>query len=426
MAEQRRDRAAPATARHRQRRGAGAEDRAGGVQPLPERGAQRSTMSRSDRRRPATSPPPTPEVLAKYFEERKVVFRAPEYRKITIVVLTPADLARPDRSVRRRSEEGLSPTAGRATRRRSAAISSRSCSRTWRRPRPPPTSSPRARPSRRSPPSAGSRTATSISARWPRSAMVDRAVADAAFALKAGEVSAPVKGRFGIVLVTVDQDRAGNDQAVRGGRRRDQARHRDRARQERDRQRARQDRGRAARRRDARRRGARSSTSSRARSRRSTAAARIRDGKPVPDLPQDVDVLAAAFARRRRRRERAAAGAAAAAMSGSTSTAITPARDRPLDEVKDQVEARWRDDEIATRLKAKADRDAGQDQGRHVVRRCGRGRQAQGRDGGRASSAAAPPPGLPAAAVDRDFQHAAGCGRQRRGRKRRPSGSCSA
>ncbi len=30
---------------------------------------------------------PTPEVLAKYFEERKVVFRAPEYRKITIVVL---------------------------------------------------------------------------------------------------------------------------------------------------------------------------------------------------------------------------------------------------------------------------------------------------------------------------------------------------
>ena len=36
------------------------------------------------------------------------------------------------------------------------------------------------------------------------------------------------------------------------------------------------------------------------------------------------------------------------------STAITPARDRPLDEVKDQVVARWRDDEIATRLKTKA------------------------------------------------------------------------
>src|SRR5436305_11708248 len=36
---------------------------------------------------------PTPEVLAKYFEERKVVFRAPEFRKITLVVLTPEDLA---------------------------------------------------------------------------------------------------------------------------------------------------------------------------------------------------------------------------------------------------------------------------------------------------------------------------------------------
>ena len=34
--------------------------------------------------------------------------------------------------------------------------------------------------------------------------------------------------------------------------------------------------------------------------------------------------------------------------------AITPARDRPLDEVKDQVVARWRDDEIAARLKTKA------------------------------------------------------------------------
>ena len=56
LSEQRRDRAPPATARHRQRRGAGAENRAGGVQPLPERRARPSSMSRSARRRPATSP----------------------------------------------------------------------------------------------------------------------------------------------------------------------------------------------------------------------------------------------------------------------------------------------------------------------------------------------------------------------------------
>ncbi len=36
-------------------------------------------------------------------------------------------------------------------------------------------------------------------------------------------------------------------------------------------------------------------------------------------------------------------------------TGITPSRDRTLDEVKDQVAARWRDDEIAKRLHAKAD-----------------------------------------------------------------------
>ena len=34
---------------------------------------------------------------------------------------------------------------------------------------------------------------------------------------------------------------------------------------------------------------------------------------------------------------------------------VTPSRDRTLDEVKDQVEARWRDEQITSRLRAKAD-----------------------------------------------------------------------
>src|SRR4030088_3527855 len=33
---------------------------------------------------------------------------------------------------------------------------------------------------------------------------------------------------------------------------------------------------------------------------------------------------------------------------------ITPSRERNLDEVKDQVEARWRDDQIASKLRTKA------------------------------------------------------------------------
>ena len=42
-----------------------------------------------------------------------------------------------------------------------------------------------------------------------KSDIIDPAVADAAFALKSGEVSAPVKGRFGTVLLQVGKDRAG-------------------------------------------------------------------------------------------------------------------------------------------------------------------------------------------------------------------------
>ena len=41
-------------------------------------------------------PAPTPDVLDKYFEERKVLFRAPEYRKVTLLSLSPSDIAKPD------------------------------------------------------------------------------------------------------------------------------------------------------------------------------------------------------------------------------------------------------------------------------------------------------------------------------------------
>jgi len=33
---------------------------------------------------------------------------------------------------------------------------------------------------------------------------------------------------------------------------------------------------------------------------------------------------------------------------------ITPSRERNLDEVKDQVEARWREDQISSKLRTKA------------------------------------------------------------------------
>src|SRR6266851_699560 len=43
-----------------------------------------------DRAQAGEVPAPTPEMLAKYYEERKILFRAPEYRKLVIVALIPS------------------------------------------------------------------------------------------------------------------------------------------------------------------------------------------------------------------------------------------------------------------------------------------------------------------------------------------------
>ena len=58
---------------------------------------------------------------------------------------------------------------------------------------------------------------------------------------------------------------------------------------------------------------------------------------------------------------------------------ITPSHDRTLDQVKDEVEARWRDDEIAKRLKAKAD-DLWEAQGRCHAGGARHRQRPQGRD----------------------------------------------
>jgi peptidyl-prolyl cis-trans isomerase D len=145
---------------------------------------------------------PPPEALAKYFEERKILFRTPEYRKLVIVSLIPSELARwieiSDADLKRAYEERRAryitperrhilqvdfPNAGAAS-------------------------------------AAAERIAKGASfvdiakelgksekdidlGTLPKAAMIDRAVADAAFSLKEGEVSAPVQGRFGTVLVQV-------------------------------------------------------------------------------------------------------------------------------------------------------------------------------------------------------------------------------
>src|SRR6266404_4971574 len=145
---------------------------------------------------------PPPEALAKYFEERKILFRTPEYRKLVIVSLIPSEQARwieiSDADLKRAYEERRARYVT-PERRHILQIDF---------------------PNAEAASSAAERIAKGASfvdvakelgksekdidlGTVPKAAIIDRAVADATFSLKEGEVSAPVQGRFGTVLVQV-------------------------------------------------------------------------------------------------------------------------------------------------------------------------------------------------------------------------------
>jgi peptidyl-prolyl cis-trans isomerase D len=294
-------------------------------------------------------PQPTADELNKYFEARKILFRAPEYRKVSTVQVTPADLGKwmdiseadiktayeehHNRYVtpeRRRVEQIVFPKiedadAAEARLKDGLTFAALAAER-------------------------GLKDQDIDLGTVPKSEIVDPAVADAAFSLKEGEVSAPIKGRFGTVIVTVtkiepEQTKSladvtaqiRNDIAAERAKSQVQALH-DQIE-------------------DARAGG---STLEEAAKKANLQvvnyeidrSGRDPSGKPVSNLPHAADVIAAAFTS-----DVGVENDPVAADGGYIwydVTAITPAHDRTLDEVKSEVEARWREDEIATRLKAKA------------------------------------------------------------------------
>jgi peptidyl-prolyl cis-trans isomerase D len=149
-------------------------------------------------------PAPTPDQLQSFFNERKSTFRAPEYRAVTVMALDAAALAKPDavsEADARQAYEQQKAKYGTPERRTIQQITF---------------------PSQADAEAAAAKikegtTFEAVASErnvspqdlelgtFTKTEMLDQAVADAAFALEQGAVSAPVAGRFGPVLVRVTQ-----------------------------------------------------------------------------------------------------------------------------------------------------------------------------------------------------------------------------
>ena len=293
---------------------------------------------------------PTADELNKYFEARKLLFRAPEYRKIVTVQATPAEIGKwmeiSDADVKRAFDQHRSRYVTPERRRVEQMVF----------------------PTMAEAEAAAARLKDGLSfaalaaernlkdsdidlGTVPKSEIVDPAVADAAFALKEGEVSAPVAGRFGAVLVTVtkiEPEEAKSLAELAPQIRKDIATERGKAEVASLHDKIE----------DARAGG----------STLQEAAEKVKlpvvtydaidrsgrdpKGEPVKNLAHAADVINAAFASDvgvDNEPIEADGGYVWYEVAG-----ITPAHDRTLDEVRPQVEASWREDEIASRLKAKA------------------------------------------------------------------------
>ena len=298
-----------------------------------------------------TIDPPSPEVLASYFDQHKVQFRAPEYRKISYVVMSPEEIAKWTTV----SDED----AKKAYEQQKDKLSTPEKRQIWQIIFPNVADAQAARTKIDSGASfddiakeRGLAASDVDLGLISKAEIIDPAIANAAFTLKTNEISQPIQGKFGVALVRVGNIDPGNQptyESVAAQLKHDIAVDRARA-QVNDLHNKMED-----------ERGGGASVVEAAKKVGLTAvtidavdrSGRTPDGKQVGGIPPGVDLIAQAFA--------SDVGVDNEALQFGNNgfvwfdvLGITPSRDRTLDEVKGQVEARWRDDQITSRLMAKA------------------------------------------------------------------------
>src|SRR5579883_405067 len=297
-------------------------------------------------------PAPTPEQLAAYFEERKFAFRAPEYRKIELITVSQQEIANTievgEEEARRVYQDRLKLYET-PERRHVVQISFAN-----------------ADDARRASERINGGLAFDDLAKEPEIAdrvvdlgtvtkadMIDPTVANAAFDLAEGAVSGPVTGRFGTVILHVLKIEPASTKSfaeVESDLKRDIAL--DRAKDEVNKIRDKIDEelgGGTPLEEIGKKLNLKVRTIEAVdRSGRTPA------GEPAPDLPAGVDVVNSAF-NTEVGNENDALSLPGGGFVWYDVVNIMPSRERTLDEVKDRVEARFREDEIIKRLNAKTE-----------------------------------------------------------------------
>ena len=297
-----------------------------------------------------TIDPPSPEALAAYFEDHKAQFRAPEYRKIAFVVVTPEDIGKwtevSDEDAKkifeqRRAQLGtpekrevsqiVFPNVEEATAARARLTSTTSFA------------------------DLAKERNLNLSdvdlGMVAKSAILDPAVADAVFSLPSGEVSQPVQGRFGVALVKVGKIEPGTTptyESMAGEIKKQIAADRAREKVADLHNKMEDERGGGASLVEAAQKLGLATVTIDAVDR----SGRMPNGQPVANIPQGLDVVSQAFG------SDVGVDNEPIQFRGGyvwyDVLGVTPSRERSLDEVRDQVEAKWREDQIATKLREKA------------------------------------------------------------------------